>query len=484
MPSVTGSDDGSGFGVKGVSANGSGLVGEGPSWAGVSASSTSGSGVSAFSDSGAGVLSISNTGPGVSAQSVKGTGVQAKSDQGAGVVGEGPAWAGVVATSESGSGVSAFSDSGAGVLSVSNSGAGVSAQSVQGNGVESRSDYGIGLKASSGSAVAVAADSQGSEAITAVTPSGDHAALSASNIAVAGGTGVYGLAQGQDGVGIRGESTAGEAGIAIFGSSTDGRGVVGTSVQNTGTEGNTLNGIGVFGGVIRESDDQPGSGRGVVGVAISASGVEGQSSTGIGVWGASDQGEGVHGETNSSVFAAVAGIQLNSRSTGAGIYGEHRGSGPAGYFKGNVVVTGHIEFAGADCAEEFCIGASSTTKLHQPGTVMVIDADGGLCESTVAYDRRVAGVVAGAGDHRPGIVLGRGCGSESTVPLALIGRVYCKVDAGFGAVGIGDLLTTSPVTGHAMKVTDSARAFGAVLGKALAPMACGRGLVPILVSLQ
>jgi hypothetical protein len=35
-----------------------------------------------------------------------------------------------------------------------------------------------------------------------------------------------------------------------------------------------------------------------------------------------------------------------------------------------------------------------------------------------------------------------------------------------------------------MKAADAAQAFGAVLGKALAPLPSGRGLVPILVTLQ
>jgi hypothetical protein len=35
-----------------------------------------------------------------------------------------------------------------------------------------------------------------------------------------------------------------------------------------------------------------------------------------------------------------------------------------------------------------------------------------------------------------------------------------------------------------MKATDAARSHGSVLGKALQPLANGRGLVPILVTLQ
>jgi len=37
---------------------------------------------------------------------------------------------------------------------------------------------------------------------------------------------------------------------------------------------------------------------------------------------------------------------------------------------------------------------------------------------------------------------------------------------------------------HAMKARDPARAFGAVLGKALRPLQAGTGLIPILVALQ
>ena len=61
---------------------------------------------------------------------------------------------------------------------------------------------------------------------------------------------------------------------------------------------------------------------------------------------------------------------------------------------------------------------------------------------------------------------------------------YCKVDASKGPVEIGDLLTTSATEGHAMKASDHRRAFGAVIGKALAPLATGRALIPVLVALQ
>jgi hypothetical protein len=70
------------------------------------------------------------------------------------------------------------------------------------------------------------------------------------------------------------------------------------------------------------------------------------------------------------------------------------------------------------------------------------------------------------------------------IPLALAGKVYCKVDAEYSAVALGDLLTTSATPGHAMKALDLRRSFGAILGKALQPLSKGRGLIPVLVALQ
>jgi hypothetical protein len=115
---------------------------------------------------------------------------------------------------------------------------------------------------------------------------------------------------------------------------------------------------------------------------------------------------------------------------------------------------------------------------------MVIDDAGRLCESVEAYDRRVAGVVSGVGSLRPGIVLDRQANASNRATVALCGKVFCKVVADDSAIAVGDLLTTSRTPGHAMKATDAKRAFGAVIGKSLAPLAAGRGVVPILVALQ
>jgi hypothetical protein len=99
------------------------------------------------------------------------------------------------------------------------------------------------------------------------------------------------------------------------------------------------------------------------------------------------------------------------------------------------------------------------------------------------YDRCVVGVVSGAGGYRPAIVLDCQDGGNRW-HVALLGRVWCKVDADLASINAGDMLTTSDTPGHAMRATDRERAFGAVIGKALGSLDRGRGMVPILVALQ
>jgi hypothetical protein len=116
--------------------------------------------------------------------------------------------------------------------------------------------------------------------------------------------------------------------------------------------------------------------------------------------------------------------------------------------------------------------------------VMVLDDKGRLQPSSHPYDRRVAGVVSGARDLQPGLILGRREGSLGRLPVALIGKVYCRADAGPAPIRVGDLLTTAETVGCAMRALDPVRAFGAVIGKALQRLDSGRGLIPILVALQ
>jgi len=270
-------------------------------------------------------------------------------------------------------------------------------------------------------------------------------------------------ATGNDAVAVAGTASAGERTIGVQGAG-DSIGVHGEGKNWHGVEGisqSTVGGFGVFG--VNSS-----GGTGVCGLSDGWIGVYGESKSttgGAGVWGAHKAG-GI----------GVAGI---GDAAGVGVYGE--GGRAAGLFKGDVEVTGDIRLTNADCAEDFDV---SDAGLIAPGTVMVLGDADTLTPCQHSYDKRVAGVLSGAGDYRPGIVLDRQPGQGSRSPVALLGKVFCQVDAGYGPVAVGDLLTTSDTPGHAMKATDSVRAFGAVIGKALRPLEEGQGLIPILIALQ
>jgi hypothetical protein len=181
---------------------------------------------------------------------------------------------------------------------------------------------------------------------------------------------------------------------------------------------------------------------------------------------------------------------LSEAPGGIGVWG--KGAALAGQFAGDVLVEGVLKFGNAecsedlklmnaDCAEEFDI---SEAEEIEPGTVMVTGETGALQQNRQAYDKRVAGVISGAGGYKPGIVLDKRPTANRRMPVALVGKVYCKVDASYAPIEVGDLLTTSPTPGHAMKANDPQKAFGAVIGKALRPISSGCGLVPILIALQ
>jgi hypothetical protein len=329
------------------------------------------------------------------------------------------------------------------------------------------------------------------------------------------------------GTGVLGASTHGHG---VEGSSVGSKGVVGTSVEfqgvyghsekNAGVVGESSSWVGIYGtaehdegvhgetkstgrhaGVTGVSTNVDGSGPGVYGESLgSGPGVLGRSGrdaavTGLqgdphlqetqlpgvgsaGVFGASEAGSGVVGYARNNAAPAVVGW--------GGVRGVAMKHQYAGEFLGDVQVSGNvlchdIQLTGADCAERFDLADADQV---QAGDVLVIADEGVLTRSDRAYDRRVAGVVSGAGTFAPGIIMDSGNSAPDRLPVALMGKVFCKVDAAYGSVQTGDLLTTSATAGHAMRADDSAKAFGSILGKAMAPLASGTGLVPILVSLQ
>jgi hypothetical protein len=308
----------------------------------------------------------------------------------------------------------------------------------------------------------------------------------------AGGFGVYG--QSDDGIGVVGESKKSE-GLRGVSHSSHG-GVVGVNDWSPSAPPGAGGNGGWFestqGEGVRGTAKNPNHG-GVVGVNTGGGiGIFGTSDNGVGIWSTSGANEAVHAETKSDKTAAIAAYQMNPASESAALYAKHTGKRTAAVFEGDVHITGKIEapsstmtcfdvnLVGADCAEEF---EAVPTGGMEPGAVMSFAQHGVLTLSNVPYDKKVAGVISGAGKYKPGIVLDRQQGRGKRVPIALVGKVLCKVDAQYGAVEIGDLLTTSPTPGYGMKADDPIKAFGAVIGKALAPLLSGQDLIPIVVAL-
>jgi hypothetical protein len=143
-----------------------------------------------------------------------------------------------------------------------------------------------------------------------------------------------------------------------------------------------------------------------------------------------------------------------------------------------------LKIAGADLAEPFDVAAPD---LAKPGMLVSIDPTrpGQMRVSSKAYDRTVAGVISGANGLNPGITMGKdSAAADGSIPVALTGRVYALADATGEPIMPGDLLTTSYIPGHAMRVTDHVKAQGAIIGKAMSSLESGRGTILVLVSLQ
>jgi hypothetical protein len=322
------------------------------------------------------------------------------------------------------------------------------------------------------------------------------------------GSGVWG--DSTEGAGVVGTSSA-AAGVigdgatsGVAGSSADGTGVTGVSENAEGIHGESSAGDGRFVAAIKGLASNPrglgpgvfgeskGSGSGVLGKASHDAGVigfhsdpylgettVGNDASRAGVFGASKDGAGVLGYTQAEGAPAVYAF--------GGLKALGFGTAPAGLFEGDVRVEGNIDvrgdifLPGADCAENFDIAEADEI---EPGTVVVIDPEGRLRASRTPYDRRVAGVISGAGEYKPAIILDAATSRRNRQPVALLGKTYCKVDARYAPIMPGDLLTSSATQGHAMSATNPVKAFGAIIGKALSPSKPDTGLIPILVTLR
>ncbi|MBN1137878.1 MAG: hypothetical protein JXM73_14915 [Anaerolineae bacterium] len=334
------------------------------------------------------------------------------------------------------------------------------------------------------------------------------------------GTGVYGTASmtgtvgistnvvGQ-GVGVYGKSLA-DLGTGVYGYAAAYSGqTYGVYGVNNSSSDNAAAGFfwakgssglnsGVYAANNSTSDEAAGGRFYAIGASGKTYGVRGQtnssSTNATGVYGLSIAGatNGVWGESQSTdggsagvyAYASNTGgsaVALWARSAGTGDI--IRGYGP-GYpdLEFRVVNNGDVRADGAYTtpAADFAEMLPAVAGL-EPGDVLTIGPDGTLVRSSQAYQGSVAGVYS----TRPGFVGGGSMDGEQEgkVPLAVVGVAPVKVSAENGPIRPGDLLVASSTPGHAMRAGENPPQ-GTVIGKTLAGLESGVGVIQMLVTLQ
>lgn len=171
-------------------------------------------------------------------------------------------------------------------------------------------------------------------------------------------------------------------------------------------------------------------------------------------------------------------------TTGYGIY--QAGTNDKNYFAGETFFQGPVTGTNIRATYQDIAEWVPSREDLAPGTVVVLDTAIGnaVMPSSRAYDTTVAGVVSA----QPGITLG--VESEGQEQIATTGRVKVFVDATAAPIEAGDLLVTSSVPGMAMKSIPidvggvAIHRPGTIIGKALGPLAGGRGEILVLLSMQ
>jgi hypothetical protein len=292
------------------------------------------------------------------------------------------------------------------------------------------------------------------------------------------GHGVLGKSEAANKAGVYGESTSGKNNIAgVYGKGdTVAPGVYGTNNSDivAAVKGVNSAGIGVHGIGGRQLQ-----------------GVLGESSQGIAVWGKSGDFIGVWGQSVKS-HGVAGGFASSGIPKTQNLYG--------GIFEG-LAVDGHAYINGHSYAikhqnvSNVQLDLAEWVKVNDPsiekGDVLVLDKNIDKCvtKSSISYSTLVAGIVSSdpafvAGLHGEGdnVLSDEEMEAKGYRMLALAGQVPCKVSTENGPIERGDLLTASNTPGYAMKATDPK--IGTILGKAMEPLAAGKGKIVVLVTLQ
>jgi hypothetical protein len=402
-------------------------------------------------------------GDGVYVDSPGAHGFQVDSAGGWGVYAFSPTWDGVYIAAPGrdgfkvdlagGDGVNVYSPGDDGIEVSDAADDGLFVSSPGGNGLQVDNSRGYGVVVNSPASVGTYVDSPGTNGVVVDQPGEDgFKVISASRF------GFYADSPAENGVRV---SFPGRSGVYVFSSGTNGVGV----------ESPTMDGVNTV---------SPGR----HGFHVSSSGVDG-----VNVWQPRDDGIQIDYPFDDGVVVtspADDGVYIGSpgvngvvvdrpgrdgidvfNATRYGVYADTDAT--YGFYTHDKIYAGdgYVDIA------EHIDGASDL----EPGDVVVIDRDHDerVVKATQPYDTSVAGIIS----TDPALLIGK---SDTETPLALAGRVRCKVSAENGPMRRGDLLTTSGTPGHAMKATK--QQLGTILGKAMGELESGTGVIVVLVTLQ
>ncbi|MDT8306931.1 MAG: hypothetical protein RRC07_13440 [Anaerolineae bacterium] len=270
--------------------------------------------------------------------------------------------------------------------------------------------------------------------------------------------------------------------------SQGGYAVYAQSAQNQGVRGEAGNVAGI---------SKPAGAVGVVGIGANR-GIYGASGSGVGVYGTSNSN--YSGYFYSNGYRAIYGSSPSGYY--AGYFTNRGGSAQPGiYVNGTMIVTG----SKSGYVVDICLNAGpdplevgdvvAVVGVGEPvvGEIPVME----VVKATAANAAAVVGVVDqrflvaeenGERLARPDAAAPQISTSSAVQPGEYLSVVtlgafrLVKVDASYGAIQPGDLLTPSPNQGYAMPATEAAP--GTIIGKALEEWDSGQGAIAIYVTLQ
>jgi hypothetical protein len=291
----------------------------------------------------------------------------------------------------------------------------------------------------------------------------DSADMFGVHVSSAGWDGVYVGSADQDGVYV---GSAGRWGVAV-----DSAGADGVAVGSAGGDGVYVYSAGEDGVHV---DSAGGDGVDVRDVTGNGLRVDGAGLNGVEIWNATYDGVQVNA-------AGRYGVQANTDGT----YGL--------YTPDSVYVGGKIDLVGTVdpvIGERFEVDPQGH---YEVGDLLVIDPDSPyLVLSSEPNDTKVIGVVGPGLDYEEGELMvivfgwhGANPAEDDEENVRTVAKI--KADAGYGSIQRGDLLTTSPRPGYAMRAqaVDMAGVEiyrpGTIIGKALESLDAGQGLIEIFV---